>query len=349
MAPLLILIIAEWIWGMKVGLWLAIAYGVGELAYFAIRYKRFEKSTLADVGLLVLLGIVAIALDGEVLDRIRPLIYMLILLLMLGISVFSKHNLLMAASGRMLKGRTFSPWEMQQMQNVMKTTFWWMSGYFVVLLIGILFLSEESQQFLNSTGLYIFIAVAFLFLMIQKRFQNQRWQKEEWLPLIQEDGKVIGAAPRSVVHNGKSKWLHPVVHLQVLRGDGLWLQKRPMNKLVQPGKWDTAVGGHLSANEPIEVALQRETWEEIGVQLAQMKVEMLGRYQWKSKLEHEMVFAFVLIHEGTITPHPEELVGGRVWSFKEIEEALGKEIFTPNFEYEYNLYKNSLKSKLGVS
>ncbi|HLW08349.1 MAG TPA: hypothetical protein VKY45_12395, partial [Marinilabiliaceae bacterium] len=86
-----------------------------------------------------------------------------------------------------------------------------------------------------------------------------------------------------------------------------------------------------------------------GVQLSQLKVEMLGRYQWKSILEHEMVFAFVLKYEGAIIPHPEELNGGRVWSFQEIEEALGKEIFTPNFEYEFNLYKNSLKSKLGVS
>lgn len=342
MVPLLILIVAEWIWGIKVGLWLAVIYGVGELAYFAIKYHRFEKNTLLDIGLLVVLGIVAIVLDGDDLKRIQPLIYLFIILTMLGISVFSKHNLLMAASGRMLKGRTFSPWEIQQMQQVMKVAFWWMGGYFVVLLVSTLFLSIKLQQFFNSTGLYIAVAAIFLFIIIQKRLQNRRWRNEEWLPLIQEDGKVIGAAPRSVVHNGKSKWLHPVVHLQVVRGNGLWLQKRPAHKLVQPEKWDSAVGGHLSVNESVETALQRETWEEIGVPLQSQRVEVLGSYKWESELENEMVFAFAMKYDGPLKPHPQELDEGRIWTFSEIEENLEKGLFTPNFEHEFKLFKERL-------
>src|SRR5690606_12062417 len=110
----------------------------------------------------------------------------------------------------------------------------------------------------------------------RKRRNNQRWSKEEWLPLVEQDGKVIGSAPRSVVHNGKSRWLHPVVYVQLLKEGGLWLQKRPMDKLIQPGKWDTAVGGHVTANESVEQSLQREAAEEIGVDIKE--VHHLGRY-----------------------------------------------------------------------
>ena len=44
--------------------------------------------------------------------------------------------------------------------------------------------------------------------------------------------------------------LHPVVHLHVMREGGfLYLQKRAMDKDIQPGKWDTAVGGHVDFGE----------------------------------------------------------------------------------------------------
>lgn len=82
--------------------------------------------------------------------------------------------------------------------------------------------------------------------------------KEEWFPLIDEQGRVIGKATRQECHNG-SKLLHPVVHLHILNRHGdLYLQKRSMSKDIQPGKWDTAVGGHVDYGEHIEEALARE-------------------------------------------------------------------------------------------
>ena len=89
--------------------------------------------------------------------------------------------------------------------------------------------------------------------------------KEEWFPLIDEQGNTIGKAPRRECHNG-SKLLHPVVHLHIINNDGeLYLQKRSTNKDIQPGKWDTAVGGHIDYGETIEEALAREVREELGI------------------------------------------------------------------------------------
>jgi len=292
-----------------------------------------------DTGLLVVLGLVALVLEGPLLDQLRPLIYLSFMLFMVGISAFSKHNLLMAASGRFLKNRLLGPWEMAQMRMTMLHFFWWMAGYWVILLAA-LWMPASAESFLNGSGLYLLIVLAMGTELLIKRSNNHRWSKEEWLPLVGKDGKVIGSAPRSVVHNGHSRWLHPVVHIQLIRDGGLWLQKRPLHKQVQPGKWDTAVGGHVAANETVEKSLQREATEEIGVDLKE--VHHLGRYHWDSPLENELVLAFTLKYNGEITPHPEELDGGRVWSFDEIENNLGKGIFTPNFEHEYLLYKDSL-------
>ena len=63
--------------------------------------------------------------------------------------------------------------------------------------------------------------------------------KEEWFPLVDEKGETIGKATRKECHNG-SKMLHPVVHLHIFNKAGdLYLQKRSINKDIQPGKWDS--------------------------------------------------------------------------------------------------------------
>ena len=81
-------------------------------------------------------------------------------------------------------------------------------------------------------------------------------------PIVDEEGNIVGAATRGECHSG-TKLLHPVVHLHVFNAAGdLFLQKRPEWKDIQPGRWDTAVGGHIDLGENVEMALLREAQEE---------------------------------------------------------------------------------------
>ena len=155
---------------------------------------------------------------------------------------------------------------------------------------------------------------------------------EEIFPVVDENGTTVGKATRGECHSG-SKLLHPVVHLHLFDSSGrIYLQQRPLWKDIQPGKWDTAVGGHIDYGETVEAALCRETQEELG--LTDLSIEFLLKYVFESERERELVHVFRATYDGDVRPS-DELDGGRFWSLDELQEVFGKGVFTPNFEQEY--------------
>ncbi len=159
--------------------------------------------------------------------------------------------------------------------------------------------------------------------------------KKEIFPIVDSEGHVLGSISRGEAHDGR-KILHPVVHLHVFNSQGdIYLQRRPDWKDIQPGKWDTACGGHIDFGENPEQALAREVYEELGIPSCAYMPTRLGMYVFESVTERELVYINTTIYDGSINPSAEELNGGRFWSKQELEENFGKGVFTPNFEEEY--------------
>jgi len=159
---------------------------------------------------------------------------------------------------------------------------------------------------------------------------------EEWFPVVDENGNVTGKALRRICHDGKSMLLHPVVHLHLFNTKGeLFLQKRAETKDIEPGKWDTSVGGHVSLDESIDEALLREVREELGLNI--FSPGYLIRYIWQSSRERELINSYSTISDENPIINKSEISEGMYWTIKEINKNFGKNIFTPNFEHEFKL------------
>ncbi|MCQ2287738.1 MAG: NUDIX domain-containing protein [Muribaculaceae bacterium] len=165
---------------------------------------------------------------------------------------------------------------------------------------------------------------------------KQDLSETEIFPIVDPEGNVVGKATRKECHSG-TRLLHPVVHLHVFNKVGeLFLQRRALTKYIQPGKWDTAVGGHRDYGETVEQALQREAREEIGIM--EFTAHKLFHYVYDSDVERELVDTFYTItDQETFNCDPEEVIEGRFWTIKQIIEAMGEGVLTPNFEDEFKL------------
>jgi isopentenyldiphosphate isomerase len=158
----------------------------------------------------------------------------------------------------------------------------------------------------------------------------------ELFEIVDEQGHVRGLRPRRECH-GDPTLIHQAVHVLVFnqRGD-VFLQKRAATKDIQPGKWDSSVGGHMQPGETPEQAARREAEEELGLRNATL--HWAYQYLWHSPRETELIRTFVARSAGPFQLQAAEIDAGRFWSHAEIAAQLGHACFTPNFEYEFRTY-----------
>lgn len=333
--PIFVFILIDEIWGTVPGLIVAVLVGSIEMARSWIITKKVDRFILFDTLLLVALGGISILLHNDLFFKIKPGLIQLIMLALIGFAAFSQFDITGFISKRYLKDFTVNDQQGKAMRKNLRVIFWIVAAHTLLVFYSTFFMSKEAWAFISGGLLYIIFGMIFLVQFIKLRIQKKKAINEEWVPVVTESGEIIGRAPRSAVHRGE-KILHPVIHVHFIDHQGkILLQKRPVNKLVQPGKWDTAVGGHISAGETLEMALRRETTEETGISAFEAK--LVKTYRWETEIEVELVYLFVARTKESPKVQSDEVTELRYWSKKEIGTISNNGIFTPNLMYELGL------------
>jgi len=157
---------------------------------------------------------------------------------------------------------------------------------------------------------------------------------DEFFDVFDADGNYVGVFPRRECH-GNPALIHRSVHVVILDSSGqkILLQKRSARKDIQPGKWDTAVGGHVDAGESVENAAVRELSEELGIS---GDLQFFFTSTIRNDIESENVTVFKLISDGPFEFSRDEIDEIRFWDLDDfrLPENCRREDFTPNLQKE---------------
>lgn len=330
--PLIVFIAVEELYGTIIATVFGVVTGIVPFLWKLAKDKVADKFLLLDTGLVVVLGAMTIVVDKIENPSIQATAIGAMISAILGISAYTPLNYLLATAKHSMKMQ-ISEWQEKAMTDKLRELFWLSMAYTIIVFCLPKFISEDACRQANYWIIAVLAGFYIVHGIISNRIKMNQLSNEEQLPIVDEDGKVIGKAPRSVCHSDRSL-LHPVVHMHVFNKNGeLYLQKRSMTKKIQPGKWDTAVGGHIAFGEDLMTALRRETREEIG--LLDFEPIAVTHYKWQSAVESEIINVFATVTDKPLVTKNDEIDDARFWPLSEIRESIGKGIMTPNFEKEF--------------
>ena len=123
--------------------------------------------------------------------------------------------------------------------------------------------------------------------------------RDERLAVTDAHGLAVAAIERAAVR--PLGIASHAVHLMVSdERRAMWVQQRAFNKSTDPGQWDTTVGGLVAAGESTLNALTRETWEEAGLRVAELRgLAPLGRLTVRRPVAEGYLVEHIALFEAT--------------------------------------------------
>ena len=144
-------------------------------------------------------------------------------------------------------------------------------------------------------------------------------QPEEIFDVVDLTDRVVGQAPRSMVHS--QHLLHRAVHVLLFDPAGsLLVQKRSATKDSYPNCYDSSASGHLNSGEDYDAAADRETQEELGLVIPPGTLQK----QFKIAACPDTGWEFVWIYTGMgrvelVVPDPKEVVSVTAMTRAQVE------------------------------
>jgi 8-oxo-dGTP pyrophosphatase MutT (NUDIX family) len=124
--------------------------------------------------------------------------------------------------------------------------------------------------------------------------------RNELLSVTDASGAAVGAIERAAVRplGIATRAVHLVGWAEQ---GGMWVQQRAFDKATDPGQWDTLMGGLMAVDEIVATTLARETWEEAGLRIAELRdVTDHGQLTVRRPVSNGYMVEHIHVHEAVV-------------------------------------------------
>lgn len=338
--PLLIFLVVDDFFGMRMGWKISFPIALGLLVYVYYVYNRIFTWHLIFTILYFTVGAIA---GLETLLPVRlvsnSLIYEIVVLSsLLVLLVFRKQI------QKMISGIISGLIPMSNNFNELYRVVW---GLFIVLFLYVsLYLVVESVVKDNAVYLmllqYIYVGVVVflsLYEILRVQIIRSKLIKEEWWPIVSNQGKIVGSIQHLTSLHDEKKYMHPVVRVLLIDKSMVLLKKRPSNDPESPGLWDSSISNHVKMGETIEKCVDRSAEEKYA--LNNFRFMYLSNYMVEGKNEKQYAFLFVSCLQTEYKLNPSTLDQTKWWTQRQIEDNIKDGIFSENFKLEFDLLQRS--------
>lgn len=214
---------------------------------------------------------------------------------------------------------------------------------FIILVYSIL--PDTMQNVRMERFLYRELGVVLgVLLIIYEKIRISMMQgslkKEMWLPVLNDNGKVIGCIARSVSRSLPKKYYHPVVRVAVIYQGMLYLVQRSKSAFISPEAIDYPFYSYVLFRHSIDSTVH----EAIGPLNEKNDVtpRFLIRYTFENERVKHQVNLYVVCVRTEEEMNAIKQSGGKLWTSKQIEQNLNAGVFSEYFEQEFAYVQNTV-------
>ncbi len=169
---------------------------------------------------------------------------------------------------------------------------------------------------------------------------NNEMKTENWLPVVNESGNVIGKVAYSVSVSSEKRFIHPVVRIALIHNNLLYLSRRDPEERIEPDKLDFPFESFVHYGNTLDETVNKILHEKVGFN--DLPVKFIFKHIYKHPLTHRLIHLYTvqipnIQQAGTIN-----FTDGKWWTEKQIEENLDKGVFSDFFIMEYEILKNTI-------
>ncbi len=163
---------------------------------------------------------------------------------------------------------------------------------------------------------------------------------EKWLPIVSENGNVVGKIAYSVSISSQKQYLHPIVRIALIHNNLLFLSKANSDNKIESDKLDFPFENFVKYGHTLDETVNQILQEEAG--LKNLSGKFVFKHICKKTSMHRLIHVYVVQIPNHQQVKTTNFKNGKWWTEKHIEENLHKDIFSECFEMEYEVLKNTI-------